>query len=187
MESRDRESSSTSGGVGGVGALGGEFKNLKQHGTATVAEVREFVGQMRGKGPREMLGALAESGLVRATVQATIGCVVLLGLLTAGPYLMGSGKSGVRRAAGASQAANAKASGSSKGAADSATDSSAANVAADSTTGDNSTKSSPLEHPPIPGDIEGAAKKLGVGDTKHADPKVNPLDKELDNLLDKAK
>lgn len=160
--------------------VGGEFRNLKQHGSATMHELRQFLEQMRGKSPREMLGALAESGLIRATTQATIGCVALLAAFTVGPYLL----KGERAANGAADSAKAPAPSASSTAASSSTKQ-------DDSTGkaapSPSSASTPLENPPPPTDLESAAKKQGVGDTKHADPKSNPLEKELDNLLDKAK
>ena len=38
---------------------------------------------------------------------------------------------------------------------------------------------------PSPADAEKAIKVMGLDDTKVADPKKNPLEKSLDNLLDK--
>ena len=164
-----------------------ELKNLKTHGTATMSELREFVAQMRGKSAKEMLGAVAESGLVRATIQATLGCVVLMGLFTAGPYFLAGGKaeakSGPAAPAKASNDADAQAAkknddgGESQG--PTATD-----VATGEPKKSTKTKSGDL---PEPADLEKAAKKLGIGEAKSADPSVNPLDKDLDLLLEGKK
>lgn len=161
--------------------VGGEFRNLKTNGSATLQELRQFLEQMRGKSPREMLGALAESGLVRATIQATIGCIALMALFTAGPYFL-KGRNGAPQAAASTKTKSAE---TPSTAAPSDTNSEASTAA--TTTSSKSGAAPPLENPPPPVDIERAAKKQGVGDTKHADPKSNPLEKELDNLLDKAK
>ncbi|MGE0607875.1 MAG: hypothetical protein AB7O62_12345 [Pirellulales bacterium] len=69
--------------------LGRDLGRLKADGSATVAELREFVHNLRGRPPGEVLGLVTESGLVRATATATFGTIVLMLLLTAGPYAWG--------------------------------------------------------------------------------------------------
>jgi hypothetical protein len=54
--------------------------------TASAEELREFVAQLRGRSPQEMLGMIAASNLVRATIQATVITVVFLAVFTVGPY-----------------------------------------------------------------------------------------------------
>lgn len=167
----------------GIPAVGGEFRSLKQHGSATMSELREFVASMRGKSAKEMLGAVAESGLVRATIQATLGCVVLMGIFTAGPYFVSGGKAEAKSSAAAPAEAknkqeDAAPAQSSEVAADTSTE------PATKTTAEKTAKTKPGD-PLSPDDLDKAAKKLGIGETKSADPKVNPLDKDLDLLLDK--
>jgi len=167
----------------GIPVVGGEFRNLKQHGSATVVELREFVAQMRGKSPREMLGAVAESGLVRATIQATIGCVILTAIFTVGPYYVWGGKAEAKPAGPAKSVkdtSNSTAQTPDKN--DPVNESGSANA---STGGSAKTAKSKNGELPGPDDLEKAAKKLGIGEAKSADPKVNPLDKDLDFLLDK--
>jgi len=70
--------------------------NLNNHqaGNSTPHQVRDsaadannFLQRMKGKGPRESLGATAPSRLGVAFIQATLGCIVLMAVLTVGPYL----------------------------------------------------------------------------------------------------
>lgn len=56
---------------------------------ASAAELREFLARLKDKGPREVLGAIAQSHLGWALLQATVGCIALLAALTVGPYLIG--------------------------------------------------------------------------------------------------
>ena len=165
----------------GIPAVGGEFRGLKQHGAATMGELREFVAQMRGKSAREMLGAVAESGLVRATIQATIGCVVLIGVFTVGPYYVWGGKPDAKTA-GAPAKGKSDSTAQTQKSDDTARESQATDNSPDNSPKTAKTKNGEL---PSPDDLDKAAKKLGIGETKTADPKVNPLDKDLDLLLDK--
>lgn len=66
---------------------------------ATAAELGEFLESVKGKGPREVLGAIAQSRLGVALVQATVGTLVLMVVLTVGPYLLKSNASDVKKAA----------------------------------------------------------------------------------------
>lgn len=167
----------------GIPAVGGELRSLKQHGTATMSELREFVAQMRGKSAREMLGSVAESGLVRATIQATLGCIVLIGVFTVGPYYVWGGKAEAK-SAGPAASAQGKSGAAARSPQDDSTTSDTP-ATADSADSSAKTAKSTKGELPSPDDLDKAAKKLGIGEAKAADPKVNPLDKDLDFLLDK--
>ncbi len=138
--------------------IGGELTRLKSNASATVAELREFLGNMRQRNPHEVLGMVATSGLARSTLLATVLFAVLLGAMTAIPYYWPQSEatkpSGDQAAATAQEAAK-------PGPAASAT------PAAGS-----------------PTDPEQAAVALGIDETKPADPEKNPRETELDNLLD---
>ena len=75
-------------GVQPMASLSRDFKNLKRNSSATAGELREFMREMRGKSPREMLGAVAQSTLVQSTVVSTVAIFILLMVLTAVPYAM---------------------------------------------------------------------------------------------------
>ena len=69
-----------------MASLPSDLKNLKGNSSATVDELRDFMKQMRGKSPAEMLGAIAQSTLVRSLIVSTVSIVALLFTLTAASY-----------------------------------------------------------------------------------------------------
>lgn len=70
--------------------LGGprrDVERLRRDGAATIAEIREFVAQMHGKDPQEVLGLVATSGLFLNLVLSTVLMSALVAVLTVVPYL----------------------------------------------------------------------------------------------------
>ncbi|MEX2216795.1 MAG: hypothetical protein WD768_21955 [Phycisphaeraceae bacterium] len=130
----------------------GQVSRLKQHTGASIGELRAFMHEMRGKSPKEMLGVLAQSELVRATALATVGAAVLLVIFTLLPMLFGGDKA---KPAAVQPAANLP-----------VTPPAGPVKAAAKTEDDKKAKSSK----------EDVAKKLGIDETKTIDPKKNPLD-----------
>lgn len=65
-----------------------DLDRLQTDGNASIGELREFMGRMQGKSPQEMLGVVAQSRLAMSIVWSTVGCAVLLMVLTVGPYLL---------------------------------------------------------------------------------------------------
>jgi len=64
-----------------MASVKGDFKQLKANSAATAGELREFMAEMRGQTPREMLGTIAQSSLVRSvTLSAVCVCALLLAL-----------------------------------------------------------------------------------------------------------
>lgn len=63
-----------------------DFHRAKTGAKASAEELREFVKQLKGRSPQEMLGIVAESGLVRATVLASVITLVFMIAFTVGPY-----------------------------------------------------------------------------------------------------
>jgi hypothetical protein len=61
--------------------------STNNHVRGSAADANDFLQRMKGKGPRESLGETAPTALGWAFVQATIGCIVLMAVLTVGPYL----------------------------------------------------------------------------------------------------
>ena len=74
------------GGVQPMASVRRDFKNLKRNSSATAGDLREFMREMRGKSPREMLGAIAQSTLVTSTIVSTVAIFILLVVLTVVPY-----------------------------------------------------------------------------------------------------
>ena len=128
--------------------------------SASATELRQFINSLRGRSPQEMLGTVAASGLFAATAQATIATVVLIVVFTFGPYWL---KSDAKAAPKAAKPVATKPAEAEKPAV-------AATGAASET--------------PNESDQKQAAKVMGMDETKAADPKVNPREKDLDKLLD---
>ena len=148
--------------------IAGDMKRLHGDASATAAELREFVATLKGRSPAEVLGAIGESSLFQGIAQATIGCVVLLVVFTVVPYLWyGPAEASTPNAEASVAAAAEPAATAAPNAA--AADANAAESAATAEAGSN---------------VEKAAKAMGIDETRQADPKSNPLDKNLDSLLD---
>jgi preprotein translocase subunit SecG len=152
---------------------GGGMRRVLADGSESVTELREFMGQMRGRSPQEVLGAVANSGLVRSTLVAALGfIIVLFGLSVAVHYWKGPQEKDKTAATPAATPDKKQPDSSPKQSpAESATQAAAANPGADSTqqSGDQT------------------LDNLGIGETKQTDPKKNPLEDSLDNLLDGTK
>ena len=150
-------------------SLSNDFRQMKTNGAATTAEIHEFVRQLRGKPPQEVLGTVAQSGLTHGIILASLLTVAGMGLMTVVPYVMGKGEPVVKKPA-------AQASADAKPTAEPATTSPAGDAA--------------VALPPGagPGEPSAANKadvlsKLGLDETKTADPKTNPLEDKADDLL----
>ena len=148
--------------------LGSELRQLKTNGEATTGELREFLGTLRGRSPQEVLGAVAQSGLTRSIVIATIGFVVVLAVFTVVPY--GYHTLWPEQAVAAASDKDADTSQTPDEAPVNPVQPAAANPPTD-------------DIPAGAGDLPG---KLGIGETKSADPGKNPLDSnnKIDKLLD---
>ena len=148
------------------GGVVGDFHRLKVNGAATVAELRDFLAQTRGKSPQEVLGMVAGSNLVWSTLLATVITVVLMAAFTAGPYYLSKGspqKPPVAPAAAAVKPAEVK----------------PVEKPVETAVADKPAKTNKDQ----------ALKALEMDEAKISDPKKNPLEgsKELESLLDKNK
>lgn len=76
--------SATAGGGGhsveAMASMKGDLKQLKANTSTTAGELQAFMSEMRGQTPREMLGTIAQSSLVRSV---TLSAVCFFGLLLA--------------------------------------------------------------------------------------------------------
>ena len=141
-----------------------DIKQLAGNSQAVVGELREFLASLKGKSPKEMMGAVAESSLVRSLLVSTVVMVILVFTLSVVPYYLNQGDEG------------AEPTGEQKG------------LSAESTKGQP--EDSPQESPPEQATAPDAAKTpeqktadiLGVGEV--ADPNANPLESSGDDLLD---
>lgn len=138
-----------------------DMNKLRRNATASAGELREFLAQMRGKSPREMLGAVATSNLGKSLAQAAAGVAAAIIILTLIPFVLGKifpAKQPASLTQEKAQPAHA-----------------AANERNDPT---------PPE-PPLNPDTKThkALDKLGIGETKDAPLSENPLDDQGDDIL----
>jgi hypothetical protein len=153
------------------GSVVRDLKRLKSDGSASVAELRQFLQQMKGKSPQAMLGLVAKSGLARSTALATFLFAVVLVTLTVVPYALRD-----RTAKPSETAASEKPAAESAGRKPAAEIPGPEPAAAAAATADDAGKTPPVS--------DRALEALGIGETKTADPKKNPLEDKLNNLLD---
>ncbi len=158
-------------------------RQLNTHGTATMLELREFLGKMKGRRPQEVLGLIAQSSLVQGMLWSTALVLVLLvgatftvwGVKKAqGDFEPVANKTVAPAAAAAPQADSAAANASDPNAATPPGTPGAANTANNNspmTPTDPATASQPPLDP------------LGIGETKVADPRRNPLENRGDDIL----
>ena len=148
------------------GGIVGDLQQLQADGGASAAELREFLSHLKGRSPHEVMGVVAESNLIRSVFTATVGCVVLLVVLTVVPYALKNRPASVsekKPAATVMEPTNEE------------------QTAAAETVAETSEQTAAASTEP---DLERAAKAMGIGGTAEADPKTNPLDSKLDKLLD---
>ncbi|MEJ7595754.1 MAG: hypothetical protein WKF77_29945 [Planctomycetaceae bacterium] len=150
-------------------AVSGVFSNMQRlrvHSSASATELREFLSQLKGRSPQEVMGIVAESSLVQGITRATIASAVLLVVFTIIPYAISGGPDSV---APKTPAGNIDRQATSSSTAEPQVPETVAKEAA----------ASPAEP-----DLKRAAEAMGIGGTAKADADTNPLDTKLDKLLD---
>ena len=140
-----------------------DLKRMSKNSQAVVGELREFLANMKGKSPKEMMGSVAESNLFQSMFLATVIMAILLVAFTAIPYVL-------KENAAAAQATGKTATPQGGSAAPDQ------EPKANQPAGIQSDKTSSPE--------QSTADKLGIGEEKKTDPKSNPLDGTTDDLLD---
>ena len=61
-----------------MASVKGDLKNLKANSAVTAGELRQFLSEMRGQTPKEMLGSIAQSSLVRSVTLSAVAIFALL-------------------------------------------------------------------------------------------------------------
>ena len=123
-----------------------DLENIKQNGSASLVELKQFLSRLQGRSPQEVVGLVSTSLLVQSMIIATLASLAIMVVFTVGPYVM----------YGPPQVKQAKAS-----------PGKAAPVAAPAKT---------EEAAKPEGNEGRFKKALGVDETKTADPNKNPLD-----------
>ena len=145
-----------------------DIRNMRRNISATAGEVKDFMGKLRGKSPREVLGIIASSSLIRSMGTAAVAVGILLVTFTIIPY----GWAKVTGSDTTEEAASPESEG--EGEPDGG-----ANQAS---TGGNDEPEQPTGEPTTP--PPSAPEVLGVGEEKTAPPNINPLDGSAGGLFD---
>lgn len=151
--------------------ISGDLQRLKSDASSTADEVREFISTLKGRSPQEVLGVVSESGLVRATFQAAVACSVLLAVFTVVPWTLKSDEPVA--SAAESPAADPE-----------TAEDAAANPESSASTETASAQPRSSTDAPTGSDAARAAAAMKIDETVVTDPKTNPLDGNLDKLLD---
>ena len=144
-----------------------EFRNLKEHGGASLAELKEFLSNLRGRSPQEVIGIVKTSLLIQSLVIATGLTLAVLFVFTIAPYMIW-GPQVAEKPKKVQPAVAAQ-----------------PDAAVQAATAAKSEKKA--AGTPSDADSAKAVKAMGMDETKTADPKSNPLEKDFDKLLDGAK
>ena len=139
------------------------LKSLKRNSAAVTAELNQFMREMRGKSPREMLGAVARSSLVRSGFTAAVLLAIILFSATIIPFATRGDAESARQPDAPQPAAPAN-----------------TNAPPPATAAPAETNAPPA---PPAGDKQKIADKLGIGETKQGQPsEPNPFESTGDLL-----
>jgi len=149
----------------GIGGITADIRSVKHNGAASITELREFIGSLKGRKPQEAMEIASNNGLIRGLVISTIGFLVVLLVFTAIPFFLHEDEVVTQQGITPTS--------------ENALDTQKSNSAADAgTQGGTDSSQTPS--------AQGAEllDKLQIGETKTADPDANPLDSQFNDLLD---
>lgn len=135
-----------------------DLRELNTNSKATVAELKSFLRELKGRTPQEMLGVVAASQLIRALATSTllVGAGILI--FTAIPFFLSGGE-----------------------------EATAVTPESEVVTPDAAPSAPPEASPTTPPPVEATPgdplSKLGVGEEKTAPTNVNPLENQSDDFL----
>lgn len=141
--------------------IGTDRNQLKGSTSASVAELREFMSEFKGRKPEEVMGHVAQSDLIRSIGMATGAIAALILVLTIVPYSLSSGEPAGSQVSRGQQQPSAPATEADK------PQSSATETA------DNGAP-----------DLERASEAMQLNTTEAADPDKNPLADKFEKLLE---
>ena len=174
-----------------------DMRQLRTHSTATMQEVREFFGSMKGKRPQEVLGLIAQSSLVKGMFLSTLVVTVLLFGLTLSVWGFKKDRGDFEPVAqkdDAPAAAPADNNTQTDPAATQGTPAAqpgtpAAQPGNTAQPGTPAQPGNPAGTASVPAGTPGGdpasavSDPLGIGETRLADPNVNPLENRGDDIL----
>lgn len=72
--------------TGPMSSVGRDVRAVQANSAATARELRDFLSQMKGKSPKEMLGVVAQSNLFKSAISATVFMVAVILVFTVIPF-----------------------------------------------------------------------------------------------------
>ena len=145
--------------------IGRDIRSVRNNGTASLRELREFIGNLKGRRPQEVMGMVAGNGLFQGLLISTAGCLLLLLVFTAVPFLLAEDDPVAKKTKGP-----------------------AANTQSGQRTGETQqAKGKKSGQSGATSAAEDVSGELGIGETKTFDPGENPLEKKNDDLLNDSK
>ncbi|MBT3890343.1 MAG: hypothetical protein HN617_11685 [Planctomycetaceae bacterium] len=149
----------------GSGGITGDIRSVKNNGAASLTELREFIGSLKGRKPQEAIEIASSNGLIRGLMISTIGFLVVLFVFTVIPFFLHEDEVVTQQGITPTS--------------ENALETQESNSTADAGTQGGSDS---LQTPTAQG--EELLDKLQIGETKTADPDANPLDSQFNDLLD---
>jgi hypothetical protein len=138
-----------------------DLGKLRRNADASAVELREFLAEMRGKSPREMLGTVATSNLGKSLIQAVGGVAVAIILFTLVPFAFNKMTASEKSTEPPQEQA-------------------LSSPATASPTKQPTPAEPPLNPDAKPGQV---LDKLGIGESRKAPLSVNPLENSSDDIL----
>ena len=149
----------------GSGGITGDIRSVKNNGAASLTELREFIGSLKGRKPQEAIEIASSNGLIRGLMISTIGFLGVLFVFTVIPFFLHEDEVVTQQGITPTS--------------ENALETQESNSTADAGTQGGSDS---LQTPTAQG--EELLDKLQIGETKTADPDANPLDSQFNDLLD---
>ena len=141
-------------------------RGMRANGEASIAELRAFLAQARGRSPQEVLGLIAASGLARGMFLSTILIAVVVFVGTAVPFAHGKLFGDATNSGAGAAKAPAK-----------------DNDTEPPTPPEKKTETVDAKTPAKKTAEEDILDKLGIGETKPVPKGINPLEGRAEDIL----
>ncbi|MEC9096365.1 MAG: hypothetical protein VX776_07025 [Planctomycetota bacterium] len=145
----------------------GDVQSVKRNGAASLTELREFIGSLKGRKPQDVMGDVASNGLVQGMIMSTAGFIVVLLVFTAIPFFMAEKEPVAQKEVPPTAVVPEN------------------QATQQESVEQNSVEEESAEESAPTGDD--VLDNLGIGETKEAKPDENPLDDKFNDLLDGVK
>ena len=179
-QARHRQETDHAIGVKPMASLGGDVRKIGENLSFTASELTKFLGEMKGKAPKEMLGMVAQSTLFKGILSSTVLFAGIILVFTAIPFtykIFNPPEEKPVQESVSSPTENADGSDNQNQGQTTPT--------AGGETATTQPAATDADGNPLPTGSSGneVIDTLGIGETKVAAPNVNPLDDTGDDIL----